>query len=111
MRTHFFSFLIVTLVAGTLAPTALAQGGRLVGLVLDDERNPVEGATVVVENPDLNPPRFEQMTDSAGRFSMLGLASGQWKVSVEAEGFTPLDVTVPVRFGDNPPGQRLCFGH
>ena len=103
MRRHFFSFLIVTLAAGTLAPTALAQGGRLVGLVVDDARNPVEGASVVVENPDLNPPRFEQMTDSAGRFSMIGLASGPWKVSVEAEGFTPRDVTVPIRNGENPP--------
>ena len=103
MRKHFFSFLIVTLAAGTLAPTALAQAGRLVGTVVDDEGNPIVGAMVVAENPDLNPARFEQATDSRGRYSMLGLASGQWKVSVEVEGFSPNSLTVPIRFGENPP--------
>ena len=34
MRKPFFSFLIVVLAAGTLAPTALAQRGMLNGTVV-----------------------------------------------------------------------------
>ena len=34
---------------------------------------------------------------------MLGLASGPWTVTVEAEGFGPNVTTVPIRFGSNPP--------
>ena len=45
MRKPFFSFLIVVLAAGTLAPTALAQRGMLNGTVTDGEGNRVAGAT------------------------------------------------------------------
>ena len=55
MRKPFFSFLIVVLAAGTLAPTALAQRGMLNGTVTDDEGNPVAGAAVVAENAEANP--------------------------------------------------------
>ena len=103
MRKPFFSFLIVVLAAGTLAPTALAQRGMLNGTVTDDEGNPVAGAAVVAENAEANPPRFEQVTDERGRYSMLGLASGPWTVSVEAAGFSPNSLTVPISFGSNPP--------
>ena len=71
MRKPFFSFLIVLLAAGTVAPTALAQQGRLSGVVQDAEGNPIEGATVVAEKPDAIVSRFEQNTDSEGRFSMV----------------------------------------
>ena len=103
MRKPFFSFLIVVLAAGTLAPTALAQGGRLNGTVTDDEGNPVMAATVIAENAGANPPRFEQLTDASGRYSMLGLASGPWTVTVEAEGFHPNVTTIPIRYSSNPP--------
>ena len=103
MRKPIFSFLIVLLAAVTLAPTALAQRGMLSGTVTDDEGNPVAGAAVVAENAEANPPRFEQVTDERGRYSMLGLASGPWKVTVEAAGFSPNETTVPIRFGSNPP--------
>ena len=103
MRKQSFSFLVVVLAAGVLASTALAQGGRLAGTVLDDEGNPVAGATVVAANPDVTPARFELTTDSRGRYAILGLASGAWRVTVEAEGFSPDFATTPIRYGQNPP--------
>ncbi len=102
MRKHSFSFLVVMLAAGALATTASAQG-RLIGSVADDEGNPLVGATVVVENPDANPPRFEQSTDDDGRFSLIGLVAGQWTVTAEAEGFYPFTSTITTRFGTNAP--------
>ena len=103
MRKHFFSCLVVMLAAGMLATTASAQNGRLSGTVVDDDGNPLAGATVVAERPNVNPPRFEQDTDGEGRFSMIGLASGVWTVTVEVEGFNPNVSTIPIRSGTNQP--------
>ena len=85
MRSHVLSILVITLVAGPLAQTALAQGGRLNGVVLDEAGNPIEGAMIIAENSEANPPRYEQATDRLGRYPMLGMASGAWVVSEERE--------------------------
>ena len=102
MRKHSFSFLVIMLAAGVLASTALAQG-RFRGTVMDDKGNPFEGATLILENPAASPPRLEQMTDDRGRFTMIGMASGDWTVTVEAEGYHPYSTTVTLRQGQNPP--------
>ena len=105
MRKHSFSFLVIMLAAGVLASTALAQGagGMLRGTVMDDKGNPFEGATLILVNPAGSPPRLEQMTDDRGRFTMLGMASGNWALTVEAEGYHPHSTTVTLRQGQNPP--------
>ena len=107
MRKHSFSFLVIMLVimlaAGVLASTALAQGGMFNGTVVDDKGNLFEGAMVIMENPVANPPRFEQMTDDRGRVRMLGMGSGSWTITVEAEGYHPRSTTVQLRQGPNPP--------
>jgi tetratricopeptide (TPR) repeat protein len=91
------------LAAGVLASTALAQPGTLRGIVMSDNGDTLEGATVILENPDANPPRLEQQTDSSGRFVVLGLNSGEWTLTVEAEGFHPQLLTVRTRQGANAP--------
>ena len=103
MRKHLFSFLVIVLAAGVLAPTVLAQGGIFTGTVVDEEGNPIPGATVLAERADANPPRFEQLTDASGRWSMIGLASGEWMVTIEAEGFHPSPGPIDIRNGVNPP--------
>jgi len=103
MRKHFLSFLVIMLAVGVLAPTVLAQGAIFSGVVVDEDGNPLPGATVVAEMADANPPRFEQQTDENGRWSMIGLASGEWMVTVEAEGFHPSPGPIQLRFGVNPP--------
>ena len=104
MRKHSFSFSVIMLAAGVLASTALAQGGMLRGTVMDDKGNPFEGATLILENPAARPARrLEQMTDERGRFTMLGMASGNWTLTVEAEGYHPHLTTVTLRQGENPP--------
>ena len=101
MRKPFFSFLIVMLAAGTVTTTALAQG-RFRGVVVGPEGNPIEGATVVAEKPDANPPRFEQQSDTEGRFSMVGLASGSWTLTAEVEGYHPNSMQVRITQSENP---------
>jgi tetratricopeptide (TPR) repeat protein len=82
-----------------------AQTGRIGGLVRDDKGQPLKGATVVAENPSASPPSFTATTDDKGRFSIIGLRAGQWKLTASAPGFQPSVGNVPIRTigAPNPP--------
>ena len=81
---------------------AQAQAGRLRGIVLDENGDPMPGATVTAAHSDANFPRLEQQTDGRGRFSMIGLASGRWTVTAEIEGYYPATATAQVDQGNLP---------
>lgn len=76
---------------------AMAQTGRIGGLVRDDKGQPLKGATVVAENPSASPPSFTATTDDKGRFSIIGLRAGTWKLTASAPGFSPSVGQVPIR--------------
>ncbi len=76
---------------------AMAQTGRIGGLVRDDKGQPLKGATVVAENPAASPPSFTATTDDKGRFSIIGLRAGTWKLTASAPGFQPSVGQVPIR--------------
>ena len=69
---------------------AAAQTGRIGGTVKDTNGQPIKGATVVAENPASAPSSFTATTDDRGRYSMIGLKAGTWKVTASAPGFAPL---------------------
>jgi tetratricopeptide (TPR) repeat protein len=94
---------LVVVLLGAL-PVA-AQTGRIGGLVKDDKGQPLKGATVVAENPSASPPSFTATTDDKGRFSIIGLRAGQWKLTASAPGFQPSVGNVPIRTigAPNPP--------
>jgi tetratricopeptide (TPR) repeat protein len=91
------------LVAGALP--AEAQTGRVGGTVKDQSGQPIKGATVIAENPQSSPPSFTATTDDRGRFSIIGLRSGTWKITASAPGFAPNGGNVPIRTigAPNPP--------
>ena len=91
------------LVASALPATA--QTGRVGGTVKDQQGQPVKGATVVAENPSSSPSSFTATTDDKGRFSIICLRSGTWKITASAPGFTPSGGSVPIRTigAPNPP--------
>lgn len=84
-------WLAALVAAGTLAAPLLAQDwagrGRAQGSVNDPNGNPIVGAKVTLslegtpEGPD------PIATDAKGRWSVLGLAGGQWTVLVEKDGY------------------------
>jgi tetratricopeptide (TPR) repeat protein len=103
MRKHFLSMLVILLAVGLLAPSALAQGGMIAGRVLDDEtEEPLANVSITLENPDANPSRIDQITDESGGFTVLGMASGAWTLTLELEGFSPDLGTMRIRQGRNP---------
>src|SRR5919106_1389265 len=101
-RLHPICAVIVML---CLAVPAVAQTGRVGGAVKDTDGKPVKGATVKAVNPNASPSEFTATTDDKGRFSMIGLRSGNWKFIAEAPGYLPQEGSAPVRTigAPNPP--------
>ena len=90
----------VALVAALVmsAVPAAAQTGRVGGQVKDaSSGQPLKGATITAENPQASPSSFTATTDDKGRYSIIGLKTGTWKVTASAPGFQPSSGQVPVR--------------
>jgi len=88
-RSYLSRGVLAALFAVGLAASAAAQTGRVGGVVKDDAGNPIKGATVTAENPAASPSSFTATTDEKGRFSIIGLKSGQWAFKAQAPGFAP----------------------
>jgi tetratricopeptide (TPR) repeat protein len=83
--------------AAVAAVPASAQTGRVGGTIRDTNQQPIKGATVTAENPNASPSSFTATTDDKGRYSIIGLKSGPWKITASAPGFQPSSGQVPVR--------------
>lgn len=106
MRSRIKVLAVACIVAlAASAVPAAAQTGRIGGLVKDDKGQPIKGATVVAENPSSSPSSFNATSDDKGRWSIIGLRTGTWKVTASAPGFQPSSGNVPVRTigAPNPP--------
>jgi tetratricopeptide (TPR) repeat protein len=71
--------------------------GRASGLVLDADGKPLAGARVTLrigEGVGTGPPAAT--TDAAGRWALLGLAPGRWRLSVQAAGWIDAEGWVDV---------------
>jgi len=72
------------------AVPAAAQTGRIGGTVKDATNStPLKGATITAENPGASPSSFTATTDDKGRYSIIGLKTGTWKITAVAPGFQP----------------------
>ena len=105
MRHHHQICLAAVVVFAAFAATASAQTGRVGGQVKDEAGQPIKGATVTAENPGASPSSFTATTDDKGRFSIIGLRTGQWTFTAQAPGFGPETGKLPVQTigAPNPP--------
>ncbi|MGQ9672381.1 MAG: tetratricopeptide repeat protein [Candidatus Aminicenantales bacterium] len=80
------------------SPVALAQAGRgkgrIQGIVLDEEGKAVASAKVVLDLLTSERAQRETTTDKKGEWAIMGLGSGNWKVTVTAEGYIPTTTTI-----------------
>src|SRR4051794_24057660 len=104
-RLHPSGIVLAVLFVVALAGAAAAQTGRVGGVVKDEAGTPIKGATITAENPAASPSSFTATTDDKGRFSIIGLKSGQWSFSAQAPGFGPEagKLTVSTIGAPNPP--------
>src|SRR5437899_12832815 len=86
---HPIRGVLVAVCLAALAGSAIAQTGRVGGIVKDEPGQAIKGATITAENPNASPSSFTATTDDKGRFSIIGLRSGQWTFMVQAPGFAP----------------------
>ncbi|MEM8962251.1 MAG: tetratricopeptide repeat protein [Acidobacteriota bacterium] len=101
--------LVLLLVAPALSAQQWAGQGRLKGKITDaNTGDPVVGAKVTLRHqnsPDIGPE--EELTDKRGRWSYLGLAGGNWRIVIEAEGYIPSEGSARVVEKAFGPGQSI----
>jgi tetratricopeptide (TPR) repeat protein len=98
-----FVALLAAILTILLASDAVAQPGRIGGLVKDDKGEPIKGATITAENENIGS-SFTATTDDKGRFTIIGLRAGSWRFIAQAPGFAPEGGEMGVRTGSpNPP--------
>jgi tetratricopeptide (TPR) repeat protein len=78
-----------------------AQAGRgkarLGGIVIDEARNPIASAKVILQfMKEEESVQRETTTDKNGEWAFLGLGSGNWRIMVTAQGYQPLSRDVVV---------------
>lgn len=92
------------LVAAT-APVWAQMQGRVRGLIVDQDGNPMQGvsivATVMSAERDARP--FETTTGDDGRFAIIGMISGQWQFQAEFEGYQTIAAAWAISQGRNQP--------
>ncbi len=102
MRKVISFALLLGLVCLLSAQTGRGQG-RIHGVVLDADGRPIEGALVVATHL-ASGTTFKTRTDRNGAWALLGLGTGEWKVTASKKGYVSATVTVYVRqLRKNPP--------
>ena len=96
-------FLLLGLLVAAPAQAQDWKGqGRLAGVVVDEDGEPVEGATVQLELPGRGGPD-NLTTDKKGKWAILGLAGGRWNVDIGKEGFVTKNMFANVSQGRHMP--------
>jgi Flp pilus assembly protein TadD len=70
--------------------------GRLEGHVMDQDGKPIKGALVKVRVPGRPDDGPNAKTDAKGRWAVMGLRGGDWKITIEAPGYLPGETTFGV---------------
>jgi Tfp pilus assembly protein PilF len=86
---HLSRGVLAAFFVAALGISVAAQTGRVGGTVKDDAGQPIKGATITAENPNASPSSFTATTDDKGRFSIIGLKTGQWTFTAQAPSFAP----------------------
>ncbi len=90
----------LAIIALALSGPMIAQEGRGIGriggVVVDLEGNPIEGAKLTLTFSQNQNLKLEAASNKKGEWSFLGLGTGNWKLTVAAKGYLPADKTLYV---------------
>ena len=89
---------IVFLFLGTAFSFSQAQlgKGRISGTVVDENGKPLEGALIVVQSLK-SEAKLQSYSDKKGHFAVLGMGTGQWRVTASKEGYISSYLDMPIR--------------
>jgi tetratricopeptide (TPR) repeat protein len=100
-RLQFTFFAAVIVAFASLASSVSAQTGRATGIIKDADGKAIKGAIVRASN-DVVASKVTSATDDKGRFAMIGLRTGTWRLEVEAPGYLPMQGQAAVSSGNTP---------
>ncbi len=76
----------------------IAQAGRgtarIGGTVKDEEGKPIVGAKITLEHQEEKGAIRDAKTDKKGKWSIMGLGTGIWRLKVIAEGYEPFEQNI-----------------
>jgi len=112
MKKHIFIGLVTVILISAFSLGCWAQEGRgigrLTGIVMDKDKNPIEGAKLTLEYVQFTAEKTVE-TDKEGRFAFLGLGKGMVRVKAEKEGFVPGGLQLEVSGANRNPTQYIIL--
>lgn len=102
MDGRTFSKLSLIILASFLFVSyAIAQAGRgrarIGGVVEDEEGNSIESAKIAIHLLENEEVKRETTTDKKGKWSIIGLGTGGWRVTASADGYYTAYVDIYIR--------------
>jgi tetratricopeptide (TPR) repeat protein len=87
---QLLSFLFIFSAFSILSFAQAGRGtARIGGVVVDESGNPISSAKIVIYFQGKEEISREAKSDKKGRWSIIGLGSGDWRVTASAEGYIP----------------------
>lgn len=105
MKKTTIALALVAALATPVAAQEWSGRGRIHGTVKGENDKPLAGAKVQLLYGQSETGPEAITTNAKGRWSMLGLASGQWNILVDAEGYKGAQASI--RVYESGPGQSL----
>lgn len=93
-------FLAIAVLALGLTPVWAQTQGKIEGRVQDAVAQPVPKAAVSIVSTKTSSVHYELMTDKNGKFIQIGLAPGNYLVSVKKDGFAPYSAEARVKIDE-----------
>jgi tetratricopeptide (TPR) repeat protein len=97
-----YRYLVPSLILALVLPSSLwaAAEGRVLGTVIDENKQPMQGVQVTVTTPELQSFKVETKTDKKGRFRVIVLdATRPYEFRLEMEGYRPIIDMVKAEVG------------
>ncbi|MDH5467962.1 MAG: tetratricopeptide repeat protein [Candidatus Aminicenantes bacterium] len=90
--------ILLALSLTVLLPFAQEQTGkgRISGIVVDENAQPVERALILVESLKTKT-TFQGISDESGHFAVAGMGTGYWRITASKKGYTSSSVDMNVR--------------
>jgi tetratricopeptide (TPR) repeat protein len=96
--TKVMACAVILLVSAGLALGQAGRGvARMGGVVVDKDGKPVQGAKVKALFDQPGGSTFETTSDKKGEWAFMGVGTGNWVITAEAQGYLPVSVVYYVR--------------
>jgi tetratricopeptide (TPR) repeat protein len=90
---RFFLILIFTLLSLHYAAAQAGRGkARIAGVVKDEQGNRIASAKIVIEIRGRHQAVRKTTANKKGEWSIMGLGSGNWRITATADGYAPADI-------------------